>query len=167
MNCERCKKKHATLHIVTCENGQHREIHLCEGCGRKAGLSPLDFTIEDLLGLPKKATRPQARRRLSPKQCPGCKLSIVQIKEMTRAGCARCYETFRDDFLEFAESYHKATQHLGKVPSTADQMARKEAELQRLKDYLEVVVKKEDYEEAAQIRDRIKRLEESLRGAEG
>jgi len=167
VNCERCKKAHATLHLVIVENGANKEAHLCEPCGRKAGICSLNFTIEDLLGVPKKAQKLKVRERGRNVRCPGCKLTIDQIKETAKVGCARCYETFPEEFLDFARTYHKADQHQGKVPSTTSSTVLKEAELQRLKSYLDVVVKKEDYEQAAEIRDRIKRLEESLRGVEG
>lgn len=167
MKCDRCKKAHATLHVVTCEKGAHQEAHLCDGCARKVGFDPLNFTVGSLLGHSKKAPKMASRRRSRTIRCPGCGMTIAEIQNLTRVGCARCYDTFREDFDEFMEMYHKDRQHRGKVPTTVSSTIKKEAELGRLKDYLEVIVKKEDYEEAAQIRDRIKRLEESLRGAEG
>jgi len=167
VNCERCKKAHATLHIVTCEKGAHQEVHICEPCGRKAGICVLNFTIEDLLGVPKKAQKPKIRERGRSVRCPGCKLTIQQIQATAKIGCARCYETFPEAFVDFMEAYHKSSHHRGKVPTTTSSSVQKEAELQRLKSYLDVVVKKEDYETAAELRDRIKRLEESLRGVEG
>lgn len=94
-------------------------------------------------------------------------MTLAQVKKISRFGCAQCYEVFEKDVREFVQEWHKSDQHLGKIPESLVSREKKQAELSRLKSYLDVVVGREDYEEAAKIRDRIKRLEESLRGVEG
>ena len=39
MNCEKCKKNHATFHLTANEDGVMREAHLCEECARQAGVN--------------------------------------------------------------------------------------------------------------------------------
>ena len=53
------------------------------------------------------------------------------------------------------------TYHTGKVPPNAAESERRNTELLRLRGQLKQAVAAEDYESAAQFRDRIKELEES------
>ena len=69
---------------------------------------------------------------------------------------------FRSELVRLLDKIHGSTQHAGKTPHTVDAQVRKENELIRLKRDLEVVVKSEDFEKAAEIRDRIKSLEVDL-----
>ena len=50
--------------------------------------------------------------------------------------------------------------HCGKTPRRSPQLRAAETELVQLRNRLKNAVTKEDYEEAARIRDRIKQLEE-------
>ena len=51
---------------------------------------------------------------------------------------------------------------MGKVPSTVEDSVRRENELNLLKRELDTVVRSENYERAAEIRDRIKNIEIEL-----
>jgi protein arginine kinase activator len=120
MNCERCHKNHATLHLTAIENDVKREIHLCEDCARQTGVNlKFNFSVND-------------------------------------------YEIFRTELLRLLDKVHGATSHAGKTPCTVEAHIRKENELMRLKRDLEAVVKSEDFEKAAQIRDRIRSIELEL-----
>ena len=39
MTCQRCEDQ-ATVHLTETVNGRRREVHLCAGCARKAGVLP-------------------------------------------------------------------------------------------------------------------------------
>jgi len=58
------------------------------------------------------------------------------------------------------EKIHGETRHCGKAPRRLPQNRQTQAELMQLRKQLLQAVHKEAYEEAARIRDRIKRLEE-------
>ena len=55
---------------------------------------------------------------------------------------------------------HGETQHAGKVPRRVPPDRRRQTELIQLRQALRQAVSDEDYEEAARVRDRIRRLEE-------
>jgi protein arginine kinase activator len=162
MNCEKCHKNHATFHLTESRNGETKEAHLCEECARQAGVNlNFKFSIGDILGgmLESKAApapKPNSVR------CPECGITYAEFKTKARLGCANDYEVFRTELLRLLEKIHGSTQHAGKTPHTVDAQVRKENELIRLKRDLESVVKSEDFEKAAQIRDRIKSLELEL-----
>ena len=159
MNCERCKKQHATYHLTAIEDGSKKEAHLCEDCARQAGVGiKFNFSINDVVGGPP-SPMPKPKSKVA---CPDCGITYSEFKSKARLGCARDYEVFEKDVVRLLEKVHGASTHTGKAPRTADAHVRKENELLRLKRDLETVVKTEDFEKAAEIRDRIKNLEVEL-----
>ena len=60
------------------------------------------------------------------------------------------------------ENIHGETRHCGKVPRRGSQSQETQNELMQLRQRLKQAVTREDYEEAARLRDRIKTLEEAV-----
>ena len=73
--------------------------------------------------------------------------------------CPHDYQAFQAELLPLLESIHNSTRHAGKTPRRPSQRLRTQ-ELTRLRKDLQRAVTAEAYEEAAQLRDRIRRLEE-------
>jgi protein arginine kinase activator len=164
MICGKCSKNHATVHVTEVSNGSKKEAHLCEECARSVGVGvKFTFSVSDILGNlvePPKASRTQ--EAVLPR-CPECGITYAEFKSKTRLGCANDYEVFKAGLVPLLEKIHNnATQHIGKAPHTVESVIRKETELMRLKRELEGVVRSEDFEKAAVIRDRIKILETEL-----
>ena len=163
MNCERCQKNHATLHLTAMEpDHKPREIHLCEDCARQTGVTlKFNFTVNEILGSlgfePKSSPAKAGQLR-----CPECGITYSEFKSKARLGCANDYEIFQNELLRLFKKVHDASSHVGKTPCTVEASIRRENELMRLKRDLESVVKSEDFEKAAQIRDRIRSLELEL-----
>lgn len=163
MICGKCAKNHATVHVTEVVNGVKKESHLCEECARAAG-GKFTFSITDILaGLiePVKTPGSKPADPAAPR-CPECGISYAEFKAKARLGCANDYEVFKSGLMPLLEKVHGAVQHTGKTPHTVESVVRKETELARLKRELEGVVKSEDFEKAAQIRDRIRILEGEL-----
>ncbi|HEY3226360.1 MAG TPA: UvrB/UvrC motif-containing protein [Planctomycetota bacterium] len=162
MICGKCSKNHATVHVTEVVNGVKKEAHLCEECARAAG-GKFTFSITDILANliepPKGAGK--AAEAAAPR-CPECGISYTQFKEKARLGCPNDYEIFKAGLLPLLEKVHGSTQHAGKTPHTVESVIRKETELVRLKRELDGVVKTEDFEKAAELRDRIRTLETEL-----
>ena len=160
MKCGRCKKQPATYHLTAIENGSKKEAHLCEQCALQAGLGVklnLNFSIDDILG-----GTTASKSKASKVACPDCGITYSEIKSEARLGCARDYEVFEKEVVRLLEKIHGTSTHTGKTPRTADVHVRRENQLLRLKRDLETVVKTEDYEKAAEIRDRIRNLNVDL-----
>jgi len=68
--------------------------------------------------------------------------------------------SFAKILLPLLENIHGDVRHCGKTPRRSPQLREAETELIQLRNRLKLAVNKEDYEEAARIRDRIKTLEE-------
>jgi protein arginine kinase activator len=157
--CQRCQSP-ATLHITEILGpNQYEEVHLCEPCAAKyshegpakAGAAK---TAKELTG--------EADEGLfSQHACPNCGIKFVDFRNSGRLGCPHDYATFRDDLLPLLENIHGETRHAGKTPRRFPQAKKTEAELTQLRNRLKQAVTREDYEEAARLRDRIKQLEEA------
>jgi protein arginine kinase activator len=119
----------------------------------------------------------QGAERPEMPRCPGCQVSLAELARQPRVGCGDCYGHFREQLLPVIKKAHGAISHVGKVPKKwlADRQESKqrqdeammlaevggvEARLAQLEENLSLCVQNEDYENAAMIRDEIKRLKE-------
>ena len=161
--CEKCQKQQAKVHLTEIVNAEKREAHLCEECAKSAGVGVnFNFSIPDLLGNFMEEKNIKVGKKMLNTACPDCGITFADFKAKARVGCAKDYQVFRSGLSTLLEKIHGATQHVGKVPQTADVQIRKENELIRLKRELDAVVKAEDFERAAGLRDRIRNLEVEL-----
>jgi len=85
----------------------------------------------------------------------------VEFRNTGRLGCPQDYRVFRDELVPLLENIHGETRHSGKSPRRAPLSQQIQSELMQLRNKLKNSVNKEDYEEAARIRDRIRKLEEA------
>ena len=156
MKCQKCNNA-ATLHIteVTGESA-YEELHLCEQCAKHL------YEPQAKAAAPGKGgVSEQLEEGLfSQQECPSCGMKFVDFRNTGRLGCPHDYAVFREDLLPLLENIHGDTRHCGKTPRRAPQIREAETELIQLRNRLKVAVTKEDYEEAARIRDRIRQLEE-------
>jgi protein arginine kinase activator len=148
------------LHITEIVSEDHvEELHLCEVCAHKylsepqpkhAGKTASASAPLDDLESPGPA-----------RECEMCGIKFVDFRNTHRLGCPHDYTVFREELVQLLEKIHGETRHCGKVPRRLPQNRQAQAELMQLRKQLLQAVHKEAYEEAARLRDRIKRLEEA------
>jgi protein arginine kinase activator len=169
MNCDVCGERLATIRYAEMADGTLSTWNLCEECARVKGVTgslssfptPLVNVLMGLLGEPAGRESEEAGRR-----CPRCGTSYEGFRRTGRLGCATCYEAFRDDLRPLLRRIHGSTQHAGRIPSTHAEDADARNELRRLRVELTSAVRHEEYERAAQIRDRIHEMEMAAARAE-
>ncbi len=158
MLCQSCEKKQATTHIKTILNGELKEFNLCHECAQKLGYGSFFGNIgldlnklfgSFMLGSSEKNT----------KLCKCCGSSFSDIAKSGQVGCAACYDTFFDELMPSIQRIHGRTTHIGKLAHSAGTEARIKNEIMKYKNELEAAVKAQEFERAAEIRDRIKELE--------
>ena len=149
MKCQHCPKL-STLQIteIHAENN-FEEFHLCDECAQK-------YLYETS---PKKKKGDGREAGGSEKECEQCGTKFVDFRNTGRLGCPHDYQAFQAELLPLLESIHSSTRHAGKTPRRPSQRVRSQ-ELTRLRKDLQKAVTSEAYEEAARLRDRIRRLEE-------
>ncbi len=161
--CERCQKAQATFHLTNIDrSGEKVERHLCDACAAKEGLlqSPkAAIDLEELLG--KFIASGKTSSAVSNLVCEECGISYVEFRNQGLLGCANDYKAFREQLLPLLERTHGgATEHVGKSPKSLGLKTKPHQDIRRLKRQLEDAVEAEDYERAAELRDRIRKLEE-------
>jgi len=164
MKCQKCAKP-ATFHITDIERGKPREYHFCEEHAHQH-LRPPEEALEQapMSELAKKliGSGPGSPREpsMADKQvCPVCQISFLEFRNSGRLGCPYDYEVFRDELMPLLENIHDETRHSGKVPRRAPRNTQQQTTLIQLRNDLKRAIAAEDYELAAQIRDKIKAIE--------
>src|SRR5205085_7967273 len=94
------------------------------------------------------------------RECPLCGIKFVEFRNTGRLGCPHDYQEFRDELVPLLENIHGETKHAGKTPRRLPQTRQAQGELIQLRKQLQQAVTREAYEEAAQLRDRIRQLED-------
>lgn len=160
MKCQRCSRQ-ATLHIteVTGED-QFEEHHLCEECAQKYMYEPQAKAL-GLKGAEGAGFETEETIALNQRECPACGLKFSEFREKGRLGCPHDYDAFKDALAPLLENIHGDTRHRGKSPGRQPQVRQAQAELTKLRKQLQHAITKENYEEAAHLRDQIKQVEEA------
>ncbi len=161
MLCEICGKNNATTHIRSVVNGIVKEMNLCGYCAAKEGYHDLahNSLAEMLASMFGDAL--SSGSAITARRCNCCGATFSDIAEKGRVGCSECYTTFYDDLLPYLKRVHGAIEHSGKRPNKAQlTVTRDEESIEALRDKLNLLVREERFEEAAVIRDKIKKLEQ-------
>lgn len=160
MLCEHCGKREAVVHITETINKNSAEVHLCDVCAQGKGFaSSQPFALADLLAGLMDEAEIDLKKKKGLVTCPGCGMAFEDFKRIGRFGCAQCYETFKESIYPLLEKIHGAVKHTGKMPRKMPIVVKKESEIQQFQEKLKKAVEKEEFEEAAVIRDKIKELE--------
>jgi len=94
--------------------------------------------------------------------CQKCGMSYDEFQKVGKLGCSGCYETFGNRLKPILKRLHGSVEHSGKVPVKISKTLRTSKEIEELKGLLSKAVQNEEYEKAAEIRDRIKAIESEL-----
>lgn len=161
MLCEICKKNNATTHIRTVVNGVVTEKHLCGYCAASEGYNDIKTNsltqmLSSMFGDTLGASTTQELVR-----CSCCGSTFSDIAESGKCGCPECYNTFYEQLLPYFKRVHGSTKHIGKIPNRAP-LAVKQSDdsIDSLRNQLNQLVREEKYEQAAIVRDKIKKMEE-------
>lgn len=160
MLCDKCKKNTATRFIKTIVNGIAKEYNLCEECAAKEGYSTIsNGTLSSMLaslfgeGLHNNSA-------INETKCPKCNTTFSEIAKSGKVGCCECYKTFKSDLIPYIKRVHGSISHTGKVPNSAPLILKPQQKtIDDLRMELNRLVSQEKYEQAAVIRDEIKKLE--------
>ncbi len=171
MKCQKCQKREATTHIKNVINGEVEEYYLCSECAqndpRTAEIKQsMDFGIGGFLsgifgGMPKTEQQTLDGAERQEDVCPTCGLSFNTFLRKGKLGCSECYETFKTRLNRPLRRIHGTAEHVGKVPGGIGGQVSLERQIGKLEAELNAAVLKQDFEHAAEIRDKIKELKAS------
>jgi len=182
MQCDRCQKREAKILYTEIINGEKKEQHLCEECATDYTSFQMgkpiinkELTLGDLLstildGYYSNGVTEEVDSSKSDLVCPSCGTTYEEFIQNGRFGCASCYQGFNKKLGKTLKGIQGSDVHTGKRPkgfvTTTDRILKDLTETERLALKLQEAVEKEEFEEAAKLRDQIKELKkEELRNA--
>lgn len=166
MKCSQCQQAEAVVHLTQMSNDQVTQVHLCERCAAERGLettsalgkTPLASYIAAMGQTPLDAAVTGAEFDFS---CPRCGATLQDFQESGRLGCPDCYRTLGEPLRGLLRRLHGATRHTGEryqAPGTTSAPPPEPGHV-HLREQLKRAIESEDFELAAQLRDKLKVLE--------
>jgi protein arginine kinase activator len=167
MKCQKCDKQ-ATFHITDLVDGKPNELHLCEECATKF-LAPSSDDASEVLpamaGLLAQhlavGETAEELARLDQRSCPVCGVTFLEFRKQGRLGCPHDYIGFAAELEPLLLNIHGETRHVGKVPKFCASGAEQQTQLIRLRREMKEAIAAEEYEQASQLRDEIRSIEQA------
>lgn len=169
MNCQDCNKKEAQVHFTQIVNNEKMSLSLCKDCASARGFhSPLDnvpFPLAEILsGLASALPEKASRKELEAMKCDVCGLTFNEFTHKGRFGCGQCYRSFRSRLEGIMRKIHGASLHRGSIPKFegkgSENLPIPVKEEERLETELKKAIETEDFERAAEIRDKLRLIKE-------
>ncbi|MCL2703150.1 MAG: UvrB/UvrC motif-containing protein [Defluviitaleaceae bacterium] len=186
MYCDKCHKNPASVHVERIVNGAKTEYNLCMHCAAHersdaGGDMSFDKMIKEFLGsiigslsgysgglhfLGPDIHNGQAVAEIP--ACQSCGVSFDELREEGKLGCVNCYKAFRPQIDTILKNVHGSSEHTGKTPKKAPRELILRREVETMKRGLREAIEREQYEIAAELRDKIRSAEAELykQGAE-
>jgi protein arginine kinase activator len=144
-------------------NGNKVEMYLCEQCAKEKGQfsfgSPFGFNdfFPAIMELNQGPSYSAVKSNVQ--VCEKCGMSYEEFQRVGKLGCSNCYTLFGELLKPLLKRLHGNTQHSGKVPENVSRNINTSKEIEALQELLNKAVQREEYEKAAEIRDKIRALE--------
>lgn len=182
MMCQNCGENEANVRYTQIINGVKKEINVCEACAKKLGLGSIEFNMpihfSDFLGdffngydtelLPSFVQE-------SNKLCKNCGETYDEFIKTGLLGCPEDYNFFELRLDPVLKNLQGHTRHVGRGinrlnsrdneraieknnGSNKKESEEKDDKLTKLQHDLKQAIKEERYEDAAKIRDDIKKM---------
>lgn len=170
MLCQKCKKNEANVFLSESINGKEKTYALCSDCARELKEkgefnSPISSSFFDtdidvgnlfssLLG-----GHSSVANAAKSKRCPICGSTFANFVKLGRAGCSGCYAEFSSEIADTVSRIHGNTVHKGRAPKAFKKKFDRAKLLSDLKNQLASAIATEEFERAAELRDKIREIE--------
>ena len=134
------------------------EKHLCESCAADEGIPVQDASIslQSLTGKLAHVSASKPAEGASP-TCGQCGLTYSEFRQHGLLGCPDCYHAFEEPLTPLLERAHEgAAEHLGKAPRRSAGAMERQREITLMRKSLTEALATEQYERAAELRDRLR-----------
>lgn len=181
MKCENCGKNEANVRYTQIINGEKKQMFLCEECSEKLGINdihfnmPINFTnfLSDFFNDVNSFDLIPTLGGTNTLKCTKCGLDWDEFLHTGKFGCSNCYSDFEMKIDPILRSLQGATTHIGRLGDVKqgnevkqnldDKLETQEqknlSKQEKLKEDLKQAIKEERYEDAAKLRDEIKKQE--------
>jgi protein arginine kinase activator len=160
MLCESCKERDAVVqHIQVMPTGV-QNVHLCEKCAAAKGVETTITMQQHPLGDLVQAVQQAAAATADAASCTFCGSTQRDFRMTGRLGCAHCYEALEHSLRALLRQLHGNSKHVGiRYVAPQVQMESSVDSIHDLEDRLRRAVASEQFELAAELRDRIRVIE--------
>lgn len=173
MLCDKCKKNEAKVYYTEIINGEKTEQHLCEECATEftsfqmnTPIMNQEITLGSLLSTilgnyygNNTHGNEQTEKEL---HCEKCGMTYSEFMKVGRFGCSQCYDSFHKILEKSIKSIQGSEAHTGKKPkgfeTKTEKLVKELPEIEKLSIRLQDAIEKEEFEEAAKLRDLIREL---------
>ena len=160
MLCNECGKNEANVHLTHIINGKKTESHLCEECAKKnQTILNSNFSMENLFSVMLNNSFNNKTYLPAAKSCTNCGMTYENFRNTGKFGCSHCIDSFKGRLKPVIKSIQGYDRHIGKIPKRAGGDYKIQMDIERLKNDLKGAVEREEYELAAELRDKINDLE--------
>ncbi|HEV8149316.1 MAG TPA: UvrB/UvrC motif-containing protein [Gemmatimonadales bacterium] len=169
MKCSNCGEREGVVSLTQIEQGDVRTVSLCAKCaaekGIETGVGISETPLGGFLAALGENLDPDAPLTAALElHCSGCGATLRDFRETGRVGCAECYRSFDAPLRELLRRLHGSTHHTGMryagsetaPPTVAVPAAPSQREL---RDQLRQAIEAEQFELAAELRDRLREQE--------
>src|SRR3954469_2677742 len=162
MICDDCRERDAVVQYTAVKDDNVVQLHLCEQCAAERGV---ETTVNTLPKHPLAAFLPQVQQQpltapADGTRCTFCGTSMADFRATGRWGCARCYSNFEAGIRELLRRVQGNHRHVGRAyRAPMSESLERAAVLGELKDRLRRAIENEQFEMAADLRDRIRVME--------
>ena len=163
MLCESCGKNPAAIRVKTIINGELTDYSLCASCAQKLGYAGLLTGFGRGAGSFLTGFQTESAVHEEPLRCSCCGSAFDDIARSGKVGCAECYHTFANQLQQIVQRIYGNAKHRGKVPGGELLPLIPKNQLSVMRSELREAIDSENYEHAAELRDRIRLLEGDAR----
>ncbi|HOV33022.1 MAG TPA: UvrB/UvrC motif-containing protein [Candidatus Hydrogenedens sp.] len=165
MLCQRCHKRVATIRYAEVIDGHVTEMSLCPECLLEVQSNPKGFNLSsDERQIIGQKEIKESNVKKAKALCSVCGTQLSYIQEKNKLGCFTCYKSFGPEIESILEVIQGGSSHIGKKLNYPNDEERVQTQLllDAKKALIRQVIKAEDYESAAKLRDEILDLEKLL-----
>lgn len=178
MLCQNCGENEANVRYTQIINGVKKEMTLCEKCSKELGITNIDFDFNmpinlssflgEVFGNNEDTILPEFTKTKG-LQCDQCGMTYDEFINTGKFGCSNCCDTFEDRLNPILKNLQGANEHIGRkgkvtktefnIENKKEEKPKQKSKIDTLKENLKMAIKEERYEDAAKIRDEIKKIE--------
>ncbi|MDR3317270.1 MAG: UvrB/UvrC motif-containing protein [Puniceicoccales bacterium] len=159
LKCSICGQP-AAAHIERIVQTIKQSINSCETCARSYGVltnNMMPFSVAKNIGA---ALFGDISSSISSHDyCNNCGHTVDLFKKTGNLGCPQCYDYLEEKLLPLIENMQKSLVHIGKQPKGVVIDTQKVLTKELLEEKLQQAIEREHFEEAAQIRDKLRSLQ--------
>lgn len=179
MKCQNCGNNEANVKYTEIINGQKKQYILCEECAEKLGINDkMNFNMKVDLGnffggffddYNSEPNLLNSFNNVKTLKCEKCGMTYDDFINAGKFGCENCYTVFLKRLDGVLKNIQGDSIHTGRKGKKSKKTFEKNEEIQKetknkskieeLKEQLNKAIKEERYEDAAKIRDEIKKNE--------